>query len=204
MTAGGSALAKVAAVIGVALFALYVFGTWDEGAEAPEVVLQVPTGLQGVGLGEKLAAFASSHGPFDKEPPRPETTKKYADEEDYVQRNGPLRLGVRNGFVSSVAYDCREGRDRTALNNVACHAGPERIKSVFGDRIRILCAKVKANDPNKDLVPFARAYDAVEYATRYIVIKDKVEGFIVFPPGELETLVGLNWERCPGESAPGR
>ncbi len=198
MKLSDSAFARVAAVIGVVLFALYVIGTWDERAQEPEVALQVATGVQGVRLGENLAALPSTLGPFDKEPPRPGASKKYADEEDYVQRNGSLRLGVRKGFVSSVAYSCREGRDRTALNNVACHAGPDRIKGVFGDRVRILCAKVRADDPNREMAPFVRAYDAVEYATRYVVIKDAVAGFVVYPPGELEALVGINWERCPG------
>jgi hypothetical protein len=194
---GDSPFVKGAAVIGVVLFVLYVLGTLEDGAEAPDVALQVPNALEGIRLGEELIALPTTHGPFDKEPPRPNTTTQYADEEIYVQRNGSLRLGVRKGFVSSVGYGCREGRDRTALNNVACHARAERIKHVFNDRVRVLCARMKANDPNKDLAPFARAYDVVDYATRYIVIKDSVEGFMVFRPGELETLVGLSWETCP-------
>jgi hypothetical protein len=193
MKIGDSPFVRGIAIIGVALFALYVVGTWDEGVEAP---LQVPTALQGVRLGEQLSAFASSHGPFDKKPQRPETTKQYVDEEDYVQRNGRLHLGVRKGLVTSVAYACRGGRDRTALNNVACHSDPERIKSVFGNRVRVLCAKVRENDPNRELARVARAYDVLDYATRYIVIQDQVTDFIVYPLGELETLVGLNWERC--------
>ena len=60
-------------------------------------------------------ALTSSHGAFDKQPMGPDRVKKYADEEDYVQRNGQLRLGVRSGVVWSVAYGCREGRDRIEL-----------------------------------------------------------------------------------------
>jgi hypothetical protein len=204
MRLADSAFAKGAAVAAVVAFALYVIGTWDQDAAAPAVALQVPTGLEGVALGERLAALASTHGPFDKEPPRPGVTRKHADEEDYVQRNGTLRLGVRKGFVSSVAYSCKEGRDRTTLNNIACRAGPDRIKAVFGDRVRILCAKARADDPNRDLAASVRAYDVVEYATRYVVIKDAVAGFMVFQPGELETLVGLNWERCASARTPAR
>jgi len=148
-------------------------------------------------LGDKFQAYASSHGPFDKEAARPGSIKKYPDDEDFVQRNGQLRVSVRKGLVSSVAYSCKEKRDPTAMNNVACYAGPDRIKTVFGDRVRVLCPKLKANDPNKDLAASVRAHDIVEYQTRYIVIKDAMTGFIVFEPGELETLVGLNWERCP-------
>ncbi len=215
MSLADSGVAKGVAVVGVALFALYVFGTWDDKAEAPPVATQVvnpaaprvpaapqvalvaPTELWGVRLGEKFEAYASSHGPFDKEAARPGSVKKHADDEDFVQRNGQLRVGVRKGLVSSVAYSCKEKRDPTAMYKVACYAGPDRIKTVFGDRVRVLCPKLKANDPNKDLAAFVRAYDIVEYQTRYIVIKGVMTGFIVFEPGELETLVGINWEKCP-------
>jgi hypothetical protein len=208
MNVGDSPVAKVIAVIGVALFALYVIGTWDKKDEAPSVArpvvnpaapqrpLVAPTGLWGIRLGDKFAAYASSHGPFDKEAARPGSTKKDADDEDFVQRKGQLRVGVRKGLVSSVAYSCKEERDPTTMNNVACYSGGERIKTVFGDRVRVLCPKMKANDPDKDLAVFVRAYDIAEYQTRYIVIKDAMTGFMVFEPGVLETLVGINWEKC--------
>jgi hypothetical protein len=217
-----SALTRGIAIIAVVLFALYVFGTWDGNApplrEAAQVTPQVapqptpqvappptpqggmraPTGLWGILLGEKFDKYASSHGPFDKEQAPPGTAKKAADDETYIQRNGQLRVGVRKGLVSSIAYGCKENRDPTAMYKVACYAAPERIKTVFGDQVRVLCPKLKANDPDKDLAAFVRAYDIVEYQTRYIFIKDAMTGFIVFPSGELETLVGINWERCPG------
>jgi len=227
-----SGVAKGVAAVGVALFALYVIGTWDDKAEAPpvatrvanpgappianpdspqavkpdspqavkssapQVALRAPTELWGIRLGDKFEAYAASHGPFDKEAARPASVRKQAGGEDFVQRNGQLRVGVRKGLVSSVAYSCKENRDPTAMYKVACHAGPERIKAVFGDRVRVLCPKLKANDPNKDLAAFVRAYDIVEVQTRYIVIKDAMTGFMVFEPGELETLVGINWEKC--------
>jgi len=209
MSLADSGIAKGVAVVGVALFALYVFGTWDDKPEPPrvatpvvnpamppQVALLAPTGLWGIRLGDKFAAYAKSHGPFDKEAARPGVIKKHAADEDFVQRNGQLRVSVRKGLVSSVAYSCKEKRDSTAMNQVACYAGPERIKTVFGDRVRVLCPKLKANDPDKNLAAFVRAYDVVEYQTRYIVIKDAMTGFIVFEPGELETLVGINWEKC--------
>jgi hypothetical protein len=223
MSIGDSAAVRGAAVIGVVLFALYVIGTWDkEGAarDAPQVVtkaatpvapknapqgaVQAPTGLWGILLGEKFGKYASSHGPFDKEATRPGASKKYPDEETYVQRKGQLHVGVRKGLVSSIAYSCKEGSDPTAMYTVACHAAPQRINAVFGDRFRVLCPKLKPDDPNKDLAAFVRAYDVIEYQTRYIVIKDAMTGFIVYEPGELETLVGINWETCPGGKAAAR
>ncbi|HEX3057888.1 MAG TPA: hypothetical protein VHP62_00900 [Usitatibacter sp.] len=224
MTLADSGVAKGVAAVGVALFALYVIGTWDDKAEAPpvatrvanpgappianpdasqavkpsapQVALRAPTELWGIRLGDKFEAYAASHGPFDKDAARPASFRKQAGDEDFVQRNGQLRVGVRKGLVSSVAYSCKENRDPTAMYKVACHAGPERIKAVFGDRVRVLCPKLKANDPNKDLAAFVRAFDVVEVQTRYIVIKDAMTGFIVFEPGELETLAGINWEKC--------
>jgi hypothetical protein len=205
---GDSAAVRGVAVIGVVLFALYVIGTWAEKAEAPPIATQTtntatpqvplvaPTGLFGIRLGDKFTAYASSHGPFEKEAARPGSIKKQTSDEDFVQRNGQLRVGVRKGLVSSVAYSCKEKRDPTAMNKVACYARSERIKIVFGERARVLCPKLKENDPNKELAASVRAYDIVEYQTRYIVIKDAMTGFIVFEPGELETLVGLNWEPC--------
>lgn len=199
---GDSVGAKAAAVVVVAIAALWAFASWDLptagiSSELPDTPLQVVTSLEGVQLGQKLAAaVASTHGPFDKEGDQPHVVKKYADEENYRQRNGPLRLGVRDGVVRSIAYACKEGHDPAALNKVACHDFEDRIGKVFGDRVRVLCAKVKPDDPNKAIAPYVRAYDAVEYGTRYIVIKDEVQGFIVTDTKELDSMVGFNWVKC--------
>jgi hypothetical protein len=213
MSFSDSGVAKGVAVIGVVLFALYVLGTWDETSPlretatpqvAPQIAppavpqgpLRAPTGLWGIQLGDKFEKYASSHGPFDKERPPPGTAKKAPGDETYVQRKGQLRVGVRNGLVSSIAYGCKEGNDPTAMYRVACHAGPQAIKAAFGDGVRVLCPKLRGNEANKDLLPFVRAHDVIEYQTRYIVVKDAVTGFVVYGPGELETLVGINWEKC--------
>ena len=217
-----SALTRGIAIIAVVLFALYVLGTW-EGIAPPREVAQVPppfapqpraqatpqaapkpTGLWGISLGDKFDKYAKSHGPFDKEQPPPGTVKKAAGDETYIQRNGQLRVGVRKGLVSSIAYGCKEKSDPTAMYKVACHAAPQRINAVFGEGVRVLCPKPRANDADKDMLPFVRAYDVIEYQTRYIVIKDAVTGFVVYPPGELETLVGINWDRCPAKGAAAR
>ena len=198
---GDSIGAKFAATVVIANAVWWTYASWDQptvevSSESRDAPLQVVTSLEGVRLGEKLAAVASTHGPFDKEPARPDSVKKYADEEDHRQRNGQLRLWVRDGVVRSIAYQCKEGRDPAALNNVACHDFEDQIRKVFGDRLRVLCAKVKPDDPNKAMAPYVRAYDAVEYGTRYIVIKDAVNGFIVTDSKELDSLVGFNWEKC--------
>lgn len=198
---GESPIAKGAAVLGIALFAVWAYATWDAPDEpssiAPaRVTLQLVTSIEGVRLGADLAAVAAAHGPFDREAQSSGTVRKHLDEVDYVQRNGSLRLGVRKGIVRSIGYVCKEGRDATALNHVACHAKRERIVQVFGERVRMLCAKVNADDPRRAMAPHVRAYDAVEFGTRHVVIRDGVSGFIVTDPAELESLVGYNWEEC--------
>src|ERR1700694_3542746 len=144
---GDSVGAKAAAVVVIAIGAMWAYASWDEptawiSSESPDASLQVVTSFQGEQLGQKLAAVTSTVGPFDKEAD-PRAVKKYADEEDYQQRNGPLRLGVHDGVVYSIGYACKVGRDRTALNNVACHDLEDKIRKVFGDGVRVLCAKVR-------------------------------------------------------------
>ena len=132
----------------------------------PQVGLRAPTELWGIRLGDKFEAYAASHGPFDKEAARPASVRKQAGDEDFVQRNGQLRVGVRKGLVSSVAYSCKENRDPTAMYKVACHAGPERIKAVFGDRVRAVPQAERRTTRTKTWPPFVRAYDIVEVQTR--------------------------------------
>ncbi|MEO5676391.1 MAG: hypothetical protein ABIQ84_02495, partial [Usitatibacter sp.] len=184
---GDSPIAKGAAALGIALFALWAYEARDPpaepaSAESAEVALQLVTSIQGVRLGAELATVAAAHGPFDREAARPGVVRKHPDEVDYVRRTGSLRLGVRKGIVRSIGYACKEGRDTTALNHVACHAKRERIVQVFGERVRMLCAKMNPGDPDRAMAPHVRAYDAVEFGTRHIVIKDVVNGFIVTDP----------------------
>ncbi len=198
---GDSIGARLAATVVIAIAVWWAYASWDQStvevsSESRDAPLQVVTSFEGVRLGQQLAAVASTQSPFDKQAAREGAVKKYADEETYRQRNGQLRLSVRDGVVRSIAYVCKEGRDPAALNNVACHDFEDRIRKVFGDRLRVLCAKVTPDDPNKAMAPYVRAYDAVEYGTRYIVIKDVVNGFIVTDSKELESLVGFNWEKC--------
>jgi hypothetical protein len=198
---GDSPLARGATVVSLAIVALWVYATWDDAPrpdanDATAATLQVAASLDGVRLGDTLASATAAHGPFDRQAPRPEVVKKYADEEDYVQRNGQLRVSVRGGVIHTVGYACREGRDGTVLNRVACHDFEDRVRKVFGE-LRVLCAKVRADDPKRALAPHVRAYDAIPYGTRHIIIKDAVAGFIVMEPAELQSLVGFNWEECP-------
>ena len=198
---GDSGGAKAAAVAFIAIGALWAYLSWDQApVEVPsgsrQTPLQLVTSLQGVRLGQTLAELASTHGPFEKQPVRPEVVRKYAGEEEYRQKRGSLRLVVRDGVVRSLFYPCGEGKDASAVNNVACHGSGDTIRKVFGESVRVLCAKVKPGDPGKALAPHVRAYDAVSYGTRYIVVRDVIQAFIVVDPEELESLVGFNWEEC--------
>jgi hypothetical protein len=190
-----SPLAKAAAVVVIAIAALWTYATWNP-PERHDSPLQVATAFEGIQLGQKLSALPARLGPFDKEAPRPDVMRKYKDEVDYQQRNGSLRVGVRDGVVHSIGYFCNAGKDGTTLNNVACHDAETRVRKVFGGSLRVLCARVKPGDPDKDLALHVRAYDAIAYGTRYVLIKDEVQGFIIMDVKELDSLVGLNWVRC--------
>lgn len=193
---GDNSVVKAVTVVGIALAGLWVISKWDTRGMARSGAPQVVRSVEGVTLGEKLSAVSSTYGSFEKEKRDPQVVKKHQDEDDYQQKDGQLRLAVRNGVITTVSYACRPGRDRVMVNYVACHDFEDKIRTVFGERIRVLCAKVRPGDANRDIAPHVRAYDAVEYGTRYIVIKDVVQGFMVMDAKELESLVGLNWVKC--------
>jgi len=200
---GDNGAVRFTAVIAVVLGVLWVHENWDEVPSAqPEQVVAAPsppqliTAFGGVRLGEKLADAAKELGPFDKQKDEPRRAKKYIDEEDHWQRNGRVRVAVRGGVIFSVSYPCTDGRDTSAVNRIACRDGSDRIKSILGDKVRVLCPILKPDHPDAALAPVARAYDAVAFGTRYIVIRDKVTGFIIAEPRELESMVGFNWGKC--------
>jgi hypothetical protein len=197
---GDSNAVKAVAAIVIALGALEAYETWDEPLNAePEQAAdtrpQLVTSFAGVRIGGKLADAPKALGPFDKQKNDPNAAKMYPDEEDHWQRNGRLRLAVRGGVVFSIGYPCAD-RDTTSVNHVACGDNSENVKRIMGDRLRVLCPKMAPDHPHVALAPFARAYDAVEFGTRYIVIHDKVTDFIVAEPREIESMVGFNWKEC--------
>jgi hypothetical protein len=205
---GESDAAKGVAVVVMAIGVLWAYATWDEPAQpgpaptpAPSAAraapLQVIASIDGVQLGDKLADAASARGPFDRQKDAPLAERKYPDEQTHVQRNGGrLRLLVRAGTVFVISYSCKDDRDPAALNRVGCRDKGDGIRRVFGDRLRVLCANVKPGDPRAALAPFARAYDAVEFGTRYVVVKDQVRGFMIATPAELASMVGFTWVKC--------
>ena len=205
---GESDAAKGVAVVVMAIGALWAYATWDEPAQqaaaptpAPSIARVVPpqviASFDGVQLGDKLTDAASARGPFDRQKDAPLAERKYPDEQTHVQRNGGrLRLLVRGGAVFVISYSCKDDRDPVVLNRVGCRDKSEGIRRVFGDRLRVLCANVKPDDPRAALAPFARAYDAVEFGTRYIVVKDQVRGFMIATPAELGSMVGFTWVKC--------
>ena len=198
---GDSNAVKALAAVVIALGVWEAYETWDEPsdaetAQAPDTPPQVITSFAGVRIGEKLADAPKALGPFDRQKDEPHAVKMYPDEEDHWQRNGRLRLAVRAGIIFSIGYPCADGRDTSAVNHVACGDSSEHIQRVLGDRLRVLCPKIAPNHPHAALAPVARAYDAVEFGTRYIVIRDKVTDFIIAEPRELESMVGFNWGKC--------
>ena len=198
---GDSAAVKALAAVVIAIGVWEVYEAWDEPSDAeteqtPDTPPQIVTSFAGVRLGQKLADAAKALGPFDKQKDDPHGVKMYPDEEDHWQRNGRLRLAVRSGVIFSLGYPCADGRDISAVNHVACGDSSEHLRRVLGDRLRVLCPKMKPDHPHAALAPVARAYDAVEFGTRYIVIRDKVTDFLIAEPRELESMVGVNWGKC--------
>lgn len=186
------------ALIGLGGLLAYTFR--DEAAavlrgDQPAEALRPVTSLEGVRLGETLADVIARKGAFDGDPPViPKAGPP--DKENYVQRNGRIRIAVRKGLVTGISYEC-QGFDWTKINGVACHDPEERIRTVFGEA-RVLCAKVAKGDPANGLAPFVKAFDVIEAGTRYVVTRNAVTGFVVMDARELESQVGggFVWHEC--------
>lgn len=167
---------------------------WRDGA----VELKPVSGLQGARLGESFAELVARKGPFDPDPAG-KPGQKPPERGDFRHRDRALLVWVQDGRVRSVGHDCHV-RGGVRLNRIDCGAPGYRIREVFGDAVRVLCAKVADDDPRKAEAAFARAFDVLATGTRYIVERDVVTGFIITAPSELEALAGADnlWHACPG------
>jgi len=100
--------------------------------------------------------------------------------------------------IAGISYECGP-QDRTSLNRVECGAPSTRVREVFGEPARVLCAHVAPDDPDTAaaaLAPSVRAFDISFTGTRYVAIRDRIAGFIVRAPHDLESDVGRRWRPC--------
>ncbi len=195
---GQSTAVRVAAVAVVALGAWAAFefgglrGTGEAGRDANQPIVE----LEGVRLGQSLAEVVEDRGAFD---PEPDPARSQATGETiYLERDGRVRVAVRDGLVRGISYQCRAPTDWSRLAGVTCYDSAERIATAFGERVRTLCGKVSREEPRRARAPAMRALDVVDAGVRYVVQDGRVAGLIVRAPHELREQVGglYAWHPC--------
>jgi hypothetical protein len=136
----------------------------------------------------------AGRGAFDPEPAA--AGPRAMGDTIYLERDGRVRLAVRDGLVRGISYQCREWTDWSKLAGVTCHDSAEHIAAAFGERMRTLCGKVSA--PRRAQAPTMRALDVVDIGVRYVVQDGRVAGLIVRAPHELRDQVGgaHAWHPC--------
>lgn len=148
---------------------------------------QLITQLAGVSVGEKLADVFFKHGDFKRDAKRDPNDKS---EERYENTEKNTYILVKDGKVTNVAYYCQPF-DYKPINGINCDDSGEKIKEKFGDRVRILCLNEKTEGGK-----FERAYDVVDYGTRYVLHMNKVVAMVIASPKDLQSYVGMNWDKC--------
>lgn len=172
----------------IVLLAAFTVIAYERWQERPHVV----TSLEGVSINEKLSDVVFRQGPFEKIDSKKLTGHHNHDEDRYVNVKKRTILTVRNGLVTTILYACKlEQTDLTRLNRIECNDQGDKIFEVFGDKVRVLCPKEKNEDST-----LKRAYDVVEYGTRYILKQNHVESFLITETTELQSWVGINWDTC--------
>lgn len=163
------------------LLIIYVYVKIDDYiASRPRVVNE----LLNIKLEEKLndVLFKVEGLELDKEElkVRDESTTRYTN------KNSGIAVDATLGRVSGIVYKCKDDADYMVVNDVFCNDLGDKILEKYDD-VRILC--------RKENIKF-RVYDAVKYGVRYYVASNKVVAFYVANPSYLETLMGINWNKC--------
>ncbi|MFC1567823.1 hypothetical protein ACFL3K_01295 [Pseudomonadota bacterium] len=187
---------------------------------------QVITTLKGIQLGEKLQDVIFKHGKPDRESvqyarllgielkhskkdkgsqeykelndqytnAKKEAEEALAGKEDgrYAYTDKYTGFKIKNGKVEWVSYSCKsDDVDYTSLNGIRCGDKGNKIFNEFGSNVRVLCSAHK-----KDFSDLMRAYDVVEYGTRYVLVRNSVVMLTIAAPDELESFVDRNWIPC--------
>lgn len=152
----------------------------------PEAV----TSIGDVALGDAWSDVVFRVGGDFKGEPSPDQGR-YPGTIIYTHDKLPLVAHVYQGRVTYIVYRCpREGPSIT-VNGIACGDSGDRIMERFAKQIRVLCL-VKPSSISSSM----RAYDAVDFGTRYVLSSNKVTAFAVADKAEMPYLSGINWGKC--------
>ena len=172
----------IAMLVLLAIFlVIYVYVKIDDYiASRPRVVSE----FLNIKLEEKLndVLFRVEGLELDKE----ELKGKDESTTRYTNKNSGVAVDAKLGRVSGIVYKCKDDADYMVVNDIFCNDLGDKVLKKYDD-VRILC--------RKESIKF-RVYDAVKYGVRYYVVSNKVAAFYVTKPSYLETLVGINWDKC--------
>lgn len=181
------------AIIAATGFLLFVgFTGYDRWKERPSTIRK----LDEISLGDKLSDVSFRLGEFKEVPKGKDLSVKYPDEIDYENKTigGKLGFSIHNGVVFTINYACNDnGSNYIRINGIECGSDGDRVLDRFKDNVRVLCSNAVKYD---DSYRFVRVYDVVEYGVRYMLVKNRVEGFIVADKDELKSFIGINWVPC--------
>ena len=151
---------------------------------------RVVTSFEGVSLGEKFSDVQFRHGPF-MQPKSKDNANRSSDGDGlYINDAKGLFLPVRNGVVVGIQYFCKNTTDYTSANGIRCEETGEEILNRFGKSVRVQCPTNK-----DDHSEFRRAYDVPEFGVRYLMQRNRVEGFYVTDQLRFAAEGGI-WTAC--------
>lgn len=176
LTVGGIGFLAVVTVAG-----LIVKGSWWD--KRPTLIQT----LGGISLGEKRNDILFKYADFkiqnDANPDK--------SGEHYYSSNKSMSVSFEDGKASVLMRICDKSEYQPSVNGFGCNDKSESIISKFGNRVRISCFKStkKGGKPT-------RAYDIVDYGTRYILEEDSLQVVVIATPQTLESMIGANWVKC--------
>jgi hypothetical protein len=153
--------------------------------QRPRIIMQ----MGNVAVGERLSDVNFRLGTFHRIERHTNVVYKDDDEERYWNETQPVSLTIRDGRVLRIVFSCLPQHEPVGLNGVRCGDLGEKILERFRNT-RVMCEKVPSEERPR------RVYDVVDLGTRYVLEANRVVGFLVAAPQELETLVGFNWDAC--------
>ena len=177
----------------IALLYAYIFidGFLSKGKFIPDKP-QVVSNLIGVTLGEKVSDAQFRTG----------AKKKKGENSDYEfpKENWKYFQSSKDGTIERIGIWCVEDAISypslygAEVNGVNCGDKGEKIFEKYGkEKIRISCLKESIGDVDPDT---ARAYDAIDYGVRYVLLVNSVSGIYVSPPESLKDGAGKKWVDC--------
>lgn len=175
----------------VAIGALTGVGLWayHEWEQRPQLV----NSLKDISIGERFSDVVFRHGAFDRRETLGDAGAKPENSEIWESKALRLRPSVRNGLVVTISYDCnRESFDFTDVNGILCGDSGDKILKTFGDKVRVQCLR----DTSHEFYTLVRVYDVVEYGTRYLLDRNRVDMFMVATRSDLQSFTDTNWVPC--------